>query len=66
MAVPLNQKEIKGIIGKTICNVKTITNRQNDVVVIIFFTDNTFTAISPNPDESVINNFIEITNLLSN
>ena len=66
MAVPINQEEIKGIIGKTISNVKTVVNRANDVVIIIFFTDNTFTAIFPNPDESVINGFIELINLISN
>lgn len=63
----LNIVKMLEIIGKTIENVQTMVSRKgDDIIIVIFFTDGTFTAYSPNPDESVIKRFIEATNMVLN
>lgn len=56
----LTPSEFKKIIGKTISNVDFLSSIETeDIIVVIFFTDKTFTAIAPNPDKSSIKEFIE-------
>lgn len=67
MTVPVTHSELKAAVGKTIADIQTlVSTKTNDIVIVIMFTDGTFTAIAPNPDESVINTFIELTNTTSN
>jgi hypothetical protein len=67
MNVAQTHSELKSAVGKTIADIQTIaSNKTNDIVIVIFYTDGTFTAIAPNPDETVLKTFIEATNMNQN